>query len=147
MNAPQQHPSRINEKLIQYWDELRGNRPLPLESEINTDALKDIWGACFLITVKPNGFAYDYLGGDLLAAYGDDLTGREITETLLYPHPKALFEQFGEVKKTARPATDENEFTNSRQQNIKYRSSVVPFAARERDGVSFLLGGMRWKAF
>jgi hypothetical protein len=147
MNEATTRALRINEQLMQYWHELKGERPLPLESEINTDALKDIWPSCFLITVKPNGFAYDYLGRDLLEAYGDDLTGREITEALLYPHPPTLFAKFRDIVNTAIPATDDSEFTNSRGAHVKYRSSVVPFASRGREGVSFLLGGMRWKLF
>ena len=147
MNEPSARGARINEQLVQYWHELRGDHPLPFEHEINAEALKEIWDSCYLVTVKPNGFSYDYLGRDLLAAYGDDLTGREITETLLYPHPESLFAKFRDVCKSASPATDESEFTNSHGHNIKYRSSVLPLAARGRAGVSFLLGGMRWKAF
>ena len=138
---------RINEQLMQYWHELCAGRPLPYESEINTEALKDIWPSCFLITVSDEGFAYDYLGRDLLEAYGDDLTGREITETLLYPHPPSLFNTFNLVCNMANPTTDDSEFINSRGLHVKYRSSVLPLAARGREGVSFLLGGMRWKLF
>ncbi len=146
--TPSKHPIRINEELQQYWHELKGERALPLEHEINTETLKDIWGSCFLLSVRPNGsFAYDYLGKDLLAAYGDDITGREITETLVYPHPPTLFTRFQEVVNTRQPAMDENEFTNSRGSVVKYRSCVLPFTAHGRTDVAFLLGGMKWKAF
>lgn len=139
--------ARINEQLVQYWHELKADRPLPFEHEINAEQLKNIWYSCFLITVKSGGFAYDYLGKELLDAYGDDLTGREITEALLYPHPEALFTSFRAVSATAQPVTEDGEFINSKGQNIKYRSSVLPLASRGRNGVAFLLGGMRWKAF
>ncbi len=147
MTEHTERAARINEKLVQYWHELRGDRPMPFEHEVSAEALKDIWGSCYLITVKQEGFAYDYLGQELLAAYGDDLTGREITEALLYPHPESLFARFKEVVKTVQPTTDDGEFTNSLGQNIKYRASVLPLASRGRAGVAFLLGGMRWKAF
>lgn len=138
---------RINEQLVAYWHELRGDRPLPFEHEINSEKLADIWGGCFLVTVTPGGFGYDYLGRDLLEAYGDDWTGREITETLLYPHPAALFAIFRQVKASGEPSTDDGEFTNSHGALIKYRSSVLPLAAHGQPGVQFLLGGMRWKRF
>ncbi len=147
MEQPGERGARINEQLAQYWHELKADHPLPFEHEISAESLKNIWDSCFLITVKQNGFAYDYLGKDLLDAYGDDLTGREITETLLYPHPESLFSKFREVVKSAAPTTDDNEFTNSKGQKIKYRSSILPLASRARPGVAFLLGGMRWKAF
>lgn len=139
--------TRINEHLQQYWHELAGDRPFPLESEISTEALRDIWPSCYLVSVKPHGFSYDYLGSDLVAAYGDDLTGREVTERLLYPHPPTLLARFTEVVETAQARMDESEFTNLRGDKIKYRSCVLPLGARGRDGVAFLLGGMKWKAF
>lgn len=141
------HPVRINELLQLYWQELKGNRPLPLEHEVSAEALKDIWNSCFLVVKRHGSFAYEYLGTDLLDAYGDDLTGKEITEALLYPHPKSLFEAFQAVSTTALPAMDEGEFTNARGQVVKYRSCVLPLAAQGGDGVAFLLGGMKWKAY
>lgn len=147
MNETMPRRARINEQLTEYWHELRADHPLPFEHEINAESLRDIWSSCFLVTVKPQGFAYDYIGKELLDAYGDDLTGREITETLLYPHPRTLFDTFKHVVASAEPATEDGEFTNSKGRLIKYRSSVLPLAGRGRAGVSFLLGGMRWKAF
>ena len=147
MHDPATRPTRINEQLAQYWHELRGERRLPFEHEINLEALKDIWPSCFLVAVTENGFAYDYLGEALLDAYGDDLTGREITEMLLYPHPPSLFATFQKVCTTAEPLTAESAFLNSHGATIRYRSSVLPFTSRGRTAVSFLLGGMRWKMF
>lgn len=141
------HPPRINEALLQYWQTLRGTRILPLEPEISAEALKDIWDSCFLVSIRPDGsFAYDYLGRDLIAAYGDDLTGREITEKLVYPHPPSLFAAFQRVARSGEPAMDENAFTNSTGSLVKYRSCVLPFGAKDRADVAFLLGGMKWKA-
>lgn len=140
-------PVRINELLQQYWHELRGDRPLPLESEINAQALGEIWPSCYLISVRAHGFAYDYLGPDLVTAYGDDFTGHEIAETLVYPHPPSLFSTFQNVCKTMQPALDDSEFTNSRGMRVKYRSCVLPLGGNSRTGVAFLLGGMKWKAY
>lgn len=146
MNNPEAKHHRINEQLKDYWDGLRGNRPMPLESEVVLEDLKDIWDYCFLMSVRGNNFAYDFLGEQLVEAYGDDLTGKEITETLLYPHPISLFNSFREVVKTGQVGMDENEFTNSRGVLVKYRSCVLPLAAAGNPSVAFLLGGMKWKA-
>ncbi|MFM9890432.1 MAG: PAS domain-containing protein [Rickettsiales bacterium] len=144
---PAARAPRINELLQQYWHELAGARPYPLESEISTEALRDIWPYCYLVSVKPDGFSYDYLGTGLIEAYGDDFTGREVTERLLYPHPTSLVKTFAEVVNSAQASMDENEFTNSRGARVKYRACVLPLGARGREGVAFLLGGMKWKAF
>lgn len=146
MNAPEPH-HRINEQLNEYWQTLRRERPMPLESEVVMDDLADIWDSCFLLSVKQTGFAYDYLGTSIIAAYGDDLTGKEITETLLYPHPPSLVNTFKNVVLNGVPAVDDSEFVNSDGQTVKYRSCVLPLASSNAGKVTFLLGGMKWKAF
>jgi hypothetical protein len=142
------HPQRIHEQLEQYWEQLRGDRALPREDEINPDSLKEVWDSCYLVTARADGsLAYSYLGKSLVEAYGDDVTGREVTEHLVYPHPDSLFATFKEVVATGKPATDESEFTNSKGNAVKYRSCVLPLTGHHRDGVGFLLGGMKWKAY
>lgn len=146
MNESAKH-HRINEQLFEYWDTLRAGRAMPLESDINIDKLREIWGHCFLVNVHIDKFAYSYLGPDLIDAYGDDFTGREIAETLLEPHPQSLFSSFKEVIRTAAPKVDESEFVNSRGTQIRYRSCILPLGSRGHTSVAFLLGGMKWKAY
>lgn len=146
MNAPEPH-HRIHEQLMEYWQTLSRGRPMPLESEVAMEDIADIWDSCFLLSVQPNSFAYDYLGTSIIAAYGDDLTGREITETLLYPHPPSLVNSFKNVVLNGVPAIDDSEFTNSKGETVKYRSCVLPLASSDNGKVTFLLGGMKWKAF
>ncbi len=140
------HHHRINEILHAYWDEVRGDRPMPLESDVNIEVLKDIWPHCFLVSVHPSYFAYSYLGPKLIDAYGDDITGREITEKLLYPHPEPMFAEFMKVTETQKPSEHEGEFTNTRGVKVLYRSAVLPLGAHGHQGIAFLLGGMKWKA-
>lgn len=140
------HAVRINELLPHYWEELKAGHPLPLEQEINPDSLGEAWDWCYLVSIRGDVFAYDYLGRSLLDAYGDDLTGREISETLVYPHPPSLLATFRKVTASSTPALDENQFHNSQGALVKYRSCVTPYGAFGRTGVQFLLGGMRWKS-
>jgi hypothetical protein len=146
MQTPVTH-HRIHEQLEQYWNEIRGARAMPREADISIPKLQPIWDFCFLVNVHPDKFAYSYLGPKLIEAYGDDLTGREIAQTLLEPHPASLYAKFRQVEQTAAPSIDESEFTNSRGQRIKYRACILPLAADGYEGVAFLLGGMKWKAY
>jgi hypothetical protein len=138
---------RINERLNTYWDMLRGSRAMPAEGDVAIEDIKDIWPSCFLITLKDKKFSYSYLGDQLVEAYGDDITGKEITEKLVYPHPPSLVKTFNEVMRTGEPKTDDSEFVNSRGATVKYRSCVLPLAGVDGNSVAFLLGGMKWKAF
>ena len=147
MSDSELRPIRINDFLQRYWQDLRGDRPLPFEDEVNPDALKEIWDSCFLINRRGDAFAYSYLGDQLIEAYGDDLTGREVAEALVYPHPQSLFDTFQRVCREKVPMLEENSFTNARGLHIRYRSCVLPLAARGHEGVAFLLGGMKWKTY
>lgn len=138
---------RINERLKDYWQSLLKGRAMPLEGEIAMDALKDIWDYCFLVGIQGEKYAYSYMGESLIEAYGDDLTGHEITETLLYPHPDSLLKTFRQVSASAKPGEDDSEFTNSRGLVVKYRSCVLPLAGKDGGPVAYLLGGMKWKAY
>jgi hypothetical protein len=138
---------RINEQLEQYWNSLCAGRPMPLESEINIDDLANIWDHCFLVNIAGERLAYSYLGSELMQAYGDDFTGKEITDTLVYPHPVSLMQTFRTAIRTARPQQDESTFTNARGMLIKYRSCVLPLGMAGETDVRFLLGGMKWKAY
>ncbi len=138
---------RINEQLEHYWNEIRGSRAMPLEEDVSIPALKDIWDHCFLVNVHPDKFAYSYLGPKLIEAYGDDLTGKEIAQTLLEPHPTSLYAEFQQVVEGGKPRIDESEFKNTRGQLVKYRACILPLGSDGHEGVAYLLGGMKWKAF
>ncbi len=140
---------RINELLQVYWDELRGKRPFPLESEISIEDLEMIWDSCFLVKVdaaNPNQpFTYTYLGDSLIEAYGSE-SERDICERLVYPSNMSLVHKFHEVMEKKEPVLEESEFINSRNALIKYRSNILPLG--DKDGkVAYLIGGMKWKAF
>ena len=148
MNEQLNHPVRIHEQLAQYWQSLAKDGQLPREAAIDPKALADVWDHCFLVSARADGsFAYNYLGPALIDAYGDDMTGREIADTLLGQHPRSLFHHFQQVARDGAPATDESEFVNSRGVTVKYRSSILPLAGTEGNEVRFLLGGMKWKSY
>jgi hypothetical protein len=138
---------RINEQLEHYWHEIRGDRAMPMEGDVNITKIKDIWDHCFLVNVHHDKFAYSYLGPKLIEAYGDDLTGKEIATTLLEPHPHSLYSKFQQVVAQGAPTNDESEFKNSQGLNVKYRACIMPLGSPGHTGVAFLLGGMKWKAY
>jgi hypothetical protein len=147
MNAPASQHYRLHEQLMEYWTSLLKGRPMPFETEVNSEDIASIWDHCFLVRVANDSFAYDYLGASLVEAYGDNFTSREICESLIYPHPEPLFRTFQKVKVSCQPVHDEDEFTNQNGMVVKYRSCVLPLAKHGHEGVAFLLGGMKWKAY
>ncbi len=139
---------RINELLYAYWDNMRGSRPYPSESEIDPDELEEIWDSVFLVQLKPGdqvGFRYAYLGNSLLEAYGEDDTDSKILEQLISPDSPPLVKKFQEVEKAGQPVVDEGEFKNRKNMLVKYRSVMLPLGSKSR--VEFIIGGMKWKSF
>lgn len=143
--------NRINERLLAYWQTLRGRRPYPEEREIDPEAIKDIWDSCFLVKdISKNsgrqGFRYDYLGAELIRVFGDDAVNREVSAKLIDPTSPPLVKSFEQVIRTGKPVEEENEFTNAEGMLIKYRSCMMPLGV-PGDGVNYVLGGMKWKSF
>lgn len=122
-----------------------------MESDFDPYAVEDIWDSCFLVHIedatRPDGFKYTYLGSSLVEAYGDDLTNREVCERLVYPSSMSLAHKFREVLESQKPVTEESEFTNAKGMVIKFRSCMLPIGKTGMQGVQYVVGGMKWKAF
>lgn len=140
---------RYHERLRQYWDELRGGRPYPKESEIDPAVLDDLWPSCFLISIDEvthrTGYRYSYLGEDLIEAYGEHVHNPDVVMRLLSSTDAPMVKRFNEVRETQKPVVDEAEFLNLRHLNICYRTSILPLG---HDGkVTHIIGCMRWRAY
>lgn len=148
--ATSQH-NRLNEKLREYWESVRQGRIFPQESDIDIAAVADIWDSCFLVkpVVQKDGqrvFRYDYLGKDLIDAFGGDVSNQEISDKLINPGSPQLLAGFVSVLDNRKPAEEQSEFTNTSGMIIKYRSCMFPLGTPD-EGVNYILGGMKWKAF
>lgn len=140
---------RSHQRLRKYWDELRGGRAYPSESEIDPDELADIWPSCFLISIddvtRRIGYRYSYLGEDLIEAYGDNVKDPNIAMQMLATASEELLKKFTEVVEKHHPVIDESEFVNLKNYNIKYRTCMLPLGPSPKE-VTHILGCMRWRA-
>lgn len=144
---------RITEILETYWNRLRGKRPFPLESEVNTDTpeLLLIWDSCFLVRIDytnaEHPYNYVYLGEFLVKAYGgEDAVAKEVCEALVYPSTMSMVHKFKEVADKGEAVHQEGEFTNTVGELIKFRSAMLPLGGQDGE-VGYILGGMKWKAY
>lgn len=139
---------RLTDRLEQYWRALKRTRRMPLEEEVQPSELQDIWDYCFVVDARQSShLAYSYLGKSLIDAYGDDMTGKEIAEMLVYPHPESLFQAFQKVVATGESLYDEGEFDSERWGKVRYRCGIFPLASNNGESVTYLIGGMRWKIY
>lgn len=136
---------RGHERLIAYWDKLRGERAFPEETDIDTDAISDLWSSCFLLNLQKEGqqgFHYEFMGPSLIEAYGSDLTGMKHDENT-EPNITSILDSFGEVQNSKTYVIDESEFVNKAGLNVKYRACLIPFGTAP-DEVKYIIGLMRW---
>ena len=144
---------RINEYLEEYWRGLKGTKQYPLEKEISIADLSPIWDSCFLVKLlddpdkNGNDFSYLYLGKALIEAYGDASNEKEICEKLVFPSNMSLLHKFRDVVESGDKVLEESEFINNKNMLVKSRSIMVPLGFNSKDGVGFVLGGMKWRAY
>jgi len=150
MHMPETQFMRFHERLYDYWEQLRGGRVFPSESEINPDELLDIWPSCFLISIddvtRRLGYRYSYLGESLIEAYGDDISNPDVALKLVSSVDAPMVGKFDEVIKTRQPVIDESQFVNLKLLNIRYRTCLLPLGVQERD-ITHIIGCMRWRAY
>ena len=138
---------RITDILREYWNGKKGTSPYPAADDIDVAELKDIWQDCFMIEVLDGGksFRYEYLGDSITDAYADDLEGKEVIEDLLYPESPGVLIKFHETMQTCQPLEYEGAFINKNNADIKFRKILMPIGNGGK--VTYIIGGMRWRAF
>lgn len=142
--------NRSNEKLLKYWDSLKKGRNFPSESQIDPDAIADIWDSCFLVSIddvtRRLGYRYSYLGTDLIEAYGDDISNPDVAAKLVSSTNYSTAHKFDEVRQLKAPVIDESEFVNLRNVHIKYRTCMLPLGFNDNE-VAHIIGCMSWRVY
>lgn len=148
MTVTSYNDKRITDILRNYWEKLRGDRPYPLESEIDPEALGEVWSHCFMVQLldikKKENYSFTYFGDSLQGAYAKDLTDTPV-KYVVSPHAEHLAEQYDKVLKTGQPLIDEDSYTNRDHVTVLYRQCLLPLGCKSEDGIAFILGGMRYK--
>ncbi len=117
---------------------------------MNPKELADIWPYVFLIRVAPekdggSGFAFDYMGDALIEAYGDNMVGRDIYDSLLSTRRDPIVEDIIRVLRSKKPQLQEGEFENAKKMLIKFRRALFPLGP-EGETIDYVIGSMTWKA-
>lgn len=138
---------RMTLRVLRYWQELRGIRPMPEEPEIDPDVLGNDWGFCFLLQARDvanvQDYNFTYLGENIMGAYFD----REIdehNEFLVGPNAYRLSTHFSRVLETGAPVIDEGEFMTLHARRVLFRQVLLPLGTEEK-GIESIFGAMNYK--
>jgi hypothetical protein len=139
---------RATFQLMAYWDELRADRALPTEDDIdpNHAALRDIWNQCFVVQVRDfasKDFNYTYLGPGIIDAYREELREHTGTKIVSLTASK-LMDIYKQIMAERRPLVHMGEFTDERGSIVKFRQCLLPFG---HDKVDVIFGHMTYQVF
>ena len=140
---PSNQERRTSLILLQYWNELRGERDFPHEDELDPERLPQVWDHCFLIQVRDiqhvKDYNYTYFGPALLDAYQLGLLDAE-NGKMVAPDANRLARLFAHVLNTRDPLMDEGSYLNDQGRVVKFRQSLMPLGNSE-GVIESILGG------
>lgn len=135
---------RISHQLVHYWQQIKGDRILPSETDIDADDLAEQWDACFHIYLHDAGgnptFSYGYVGEHLLPIFIEDASPH-----LLTLPPEKLLAAYNEMQLTKLPIIESVQEFPADGRYIRYRQCLLPLG--EKGEIHSIFGGMRYKYF
>jgi hypothetical protein len=138
---------QLTQRLIAYWQQKRGRRPMPEENDIDPDELAADWDYCFLLQSRDifniQDYNFTYLGAGIKQAYFDNLFD-EHNEFLIGPNAYHLSKHFNKVLHTKAPVMDEGEFCTLQGRCIRFRQVLLPLGDAQGN-VLAIFGGMSHK--
>lgn len=140
---------RLIERLKQHWLSLKGDGVMPDMRQLNPDMISDLWGRCLVLEVVHNPanraalYSYDYMGKDIITAYGSDLTDHYVN---VHMHNFPGWQVLQSIDKMlAQPDVYEAEgsFVADTHKVVKYRAILLPFGSEKK--MTHVLVGLSWK--
>lgn len=138
---------RLTVRLLRYWNEVRGIRPMPHENDIDPDELGDDWSRCFLLQVRDianvQDYNFTYLGKRILRAYQDGAMD-EYNCHVIGPNANCLSGHFLRVIERQAPVYDEGELRTLHGHRMLYRQLLLPLGNEDK-GVESIFGAVNYK--
>jgi len=138
---------RLPDRMTAYWEQLRKGIPLPDYGSFRSDAIMDLWSHCFSLSVLPAGdvtsFIYDYVGSDVMEAYGENVAGRLVSSRARGGPGDNIIAKLENVMKSKEPLIEGGVFVNGKGRAVKYRACILPFG---REKVTNMVVGVAWQA-
>ena len=137
--------NRITNILLRHWNDVRSNKLLPSEKDLDANILEEILDNCFLINItefaRLGTYKYIYIGNNILHAYASNTT---VPHDYHDVNPLFNKNKFEEAISSKKPVIDEGDFTNKDGHLVKYRQCFLPLG---KDGktTESIFGGMRFK--
>ena len=138
---------RSSLRMYKHWEAARGAATLPKLADLDLSLLEELGDACFLLMVgsEEGEPRFRYLGRDLMAQVGRDLTGRVLSDTPTSSLLARVLGHYVEATQRQKPVGISGRFQAPGGELLLYRGILLPFASEE-GAVEAILGCYRWRA-
>ncbi len=143
--------NRLTDILLDYWEEVRGDRRYPPFDEFDKKKLGSVWDNVFIISVTylTGGthpvFHNEYIGKNLDHEWLKNNSGKYVRE-LVVGMLDSVYEKYNNIINGCEPLYEENAFQNKEGKALKYRQVLLPFGDHDAGEVTHIVGGMRFIA-
>jgi hypothetical protein len=127
-------------RILEYWREARGEKPMPPPAAFDAEKLPDYWPFCFVLDVAKDPDNPEVVSaGRTVASYVPyPLTGKRVAEFEPKTLPTETVTYMGEVLRKKVPVSRGGTFRDARGATILYRSIMLPLS-EDGSSISALL--------
>lgn len=121
---------RLVVRLLKYWRDVGDVDIFPRETDIDPQAIPDMWPHCALLDVTGNADdpEFTYMGAELIMHAGADLTGRPLSAATPGTLINRAFSYVAQVLEKRAPTTFGGEFIDAEGLKVLYRSVILPLS-------------------
>ena len=137
---------RLANRLLKYWERVRGDKDLPLISDLNLDDVGEFVPYTFNLdlSVNPDDPKFRFIGRQLIRDCGGDVTNHAISRLLPQSCLARAVARRGEVVSKGKPCMIADEFTDAEGNRVLYRAVMLPFSSTG-DQIDFIIGAINSK--
>lgn len=114
-----------------YWDGLRAGLAIPGRADIDPERIKEILPHVLLVDVlaDPLDFRFRLAGTDVVERYGQELTGRRLSEIDVDGKYDQIFAEYRLTVDRRQPQLFQEEFRQNTGRHVSYRRLLCPLSA------------------
>lgn len=141
---------RLTHRLVDYWQQIKGDRPFPMVNDIDPDEIADMWEYCYLIQIskstdfsREHAYSLTFLGRALQSFRQQGDSAHEAAFLMTLP-PDKLDTIYTEMLMTRLPIVENVDDFYTPIGVIKYRQAICPIGTEDGQ-IRGIFGGMRFK--
>ncbi len=132
------------QRLLRYWDDKRGGRPMPARRDIDPFEIPDLLPHVFLVDVchDPLVFRFRLAGTEVDRLFGEEITGKTTNEIKTVRLRQVIRKAYENVVRSRQPAAATTTY-EGHNRYLVYARLLLPLSA-DGEIIDMLLGCMLW---